>query len=73
MDAVTAPRTKHRKSTRRSAEFIFYFSVIFLAAIPFGFVAWAADIVRHRTLLLSGPLARAWAEADQVTPLIFSA
>ncbi|MEN8709356.1 MAG: cytochrome PufQ [Paracoccaceae bacterium] len=73
MNAISAPSHKHRKSSRRSAEFIFYFSVIFCAAIPFGFVAWAADVVRYRTLLLQGPLARAWAEADQVTPLIFSA
>ncbi|MDA9944972.1 cytochrome PufQ [Paracoccaceae bacterium] len=29
--------------------------------------------MRKQTLMLHGPLARAWAEADRITPLIFSA
>jgi hypothetical protein len=54
-------------------EFTIYFSIIFVLAIPFATVFWVLDIIRKQTLMLHGPLARAWAEADRVTPLIFSA
>jgi hypothetical protein len=47
--------------------------MIFLLALPFGSFRWLRDIVRFRTLNLRGPLARAWAEADRITPFIFSA
>jgi hypothetical protein len=54
-------------------EFTVYFSIIFVLAIPFATVFWVLDVIRKQTLMLHGPLARAWAEADRVTPLIFSA
>lgn len=57
---------------RRGLEFNFYFAIILVAAIPFTSVSWVRDVVRRRTLNLSGPLARAWQEADNITPLIFS-
>jgi hypothetical protein len=50
-----------------------YFSLIFVLAIPFATAAWVLDVIRKQTLMLHGPLARAWAEADRITPLIFSA
>jgi hypothetical protein len=53
-------------------EFIVYFTAIFLLALPGAWVAWVRDIFRRRTLNLLGPAARAWAEADRITPLIFS-
>ncbi len=65
-----APRSQTR---RRDAEFTTYFVIIFLVALPFGTVDWVLDIARRRTLNLRGPLARAWAEADRITPLLFSA
>jgi len=65
--------TPHRRPARRGAEFHFYFALIFVVALPFASVGWGADIVTRRTLNLHGPLARAWAEADRITPLIFSA
>ncbi|MGC6527957.1 MAG: cytochrome PufQ [Paracoccaceae bacterium] len=73
MAFLTMNKPKPRHSSRRTLEFGVYFSLIFLAAIPFGIFAWARDVVMDRTLLLRGPLARAWAEADRITPLIFSA
>lgn len=66
----SAPRSK---STRRSLEFTLYFSLIFVLAIPFATAFWLIDVFRKQTLMLHGPLARAWAEADRITPLIFSA
>lgn len=62
-----------RRNRTRGLEFHAYFALIFLVALPFGCVAWAFDIAARRTLNLPGPLARAWSEADRVTPLIFSA
>lgn len=62
-----------RKTTRRGAEFFIYFSILFVAAIPFASAGWLLDVIRKGTLNLHGPLARAWAEADRITPLIFSA
>ncbi len=62
-----------RKASRRGAEFTVYFSLIFVLAIPFATVFWLADVFRKQTLNLHGPLARAWAEADRITPILFSA
>ncbi|MEQ9257965.1 MAG: cytochrome PufQ [Roseovarius sp.] len=67
--------TPHRRVSgrRRNAEFHFYFALIFALALPFATVRWVRDVIRCRTLDLRGPLARAWAEADRITPVIFSA
>ncbi len=73
MTDITSSAPHTRRSTRRGAEFHLYFALIFLVALPFAAVGWVADIVTRRTLNLHGPLARAWAEADRITPLIFSA
>ena len=69
--ASTPPRL--RRPSRRDFEFHLYFALIFLLALPFAAVAWMLDSPRRRTLNLAGPLARAWAEADRITPLIFAA
>ena len=57
----------------RGTEFNFYFALILMAAVPFGLASWVRDIARMRTLNIKGPLARAWCEADRITPLLFSA
>ena len=67
-----APRARHHH-VKRGAEFIIYFSILFVLAIPFATGAWVLEVIRKGTLNLHGPLARAWAEADRITPLIFSA
>jgi hypothetical protein len=68
----TPPRRAHNHQ-RRGAEFYLYFTLIFIFALPFATVRWVRDVIRMRTLDLRGPMARAWAEADRTTPLIFSA
>ncbi len=72
-DITSNPPPRSRCGRRRGAEFQFYFALIFVAAIPFASAAWVRDVIRHRSLNMHGPLARAWAEADRITPLIFSA
>ncbi|XDA98932.1 cytochrome PufQ [Sulfitobacter sp. LCG007] len=54
-------------------EFRVYFTLILLLALPFATVEWLLCVRRRRSLNLRGPLARAWAEADRITPVIFSA
>lgn len=73
MADLTTDLPRRRIGRRRGAEFYVYFTLIFLLAIPFGTERWIAHMVRKRSLNLRGPLARAWAEADRITPLIFSA
>ena len=65
-----APRAR---TTKRGAEFNVYFGIIFTLALPFSSASWVLDVFQRQTLNLHGPLARAWAEADRITPLIFSA
>jgi hypothetical protein len=63
----------HRSTQKRGNEYLFYFIIIFFVAIPFAAAGWLLDVFQKQTLNLHGPLARAWAEADRITPLIFSA
>ena len=58
---------------RRSAEFHLYFVLIFFLALPAAWIGWGRDVARLRTLNLRGPMARAWREADRITPMIFQA
>ena len=73
MTNVASNNAKTRGQSRRSLEYTLYFSLILILAIPFAVVFWVLEVIRKQTLMLDGPLARAWAEADRVTPLIFSA
>ena len=66
------PRVRSRQARQRGLEFKVYFAMIFALALPFASARWVRDVIQHRTLDLRGPLARAWAEADRTTPLIFS-
>ena len=74
MTDFTSSEPRHKgHHVKRGAEFLVYFSIIFVLAIPFAAVGWMLDVVHKGTLNMHGPLARAWAEADRITPLIFSA
>jgi hypothetical protein len=66
-------RPVSRTRAHRGVEFTIYFTIIFLLALPFCSVDWIRNVIRRRTLNLRGPLARAWVEADRITPTIFSA
>jgi hypothetical protein len=63
----------HRAHRPPRAEFYAYFTVIFLAALPLAFLAWALAALRQGTLTHKGPVARAWTQARIITPMIFSA
>lgn len=74
MTDVTSSDTPraNRNISRRSAEFRLFFAIFFVLAIPFGIYEWVVAVVTAKTLLVRGPLARAWAEADRITPIVFS-
>lgn len=67
------PRARSAQARHRGLEFQVYFALIFVLALPVATVRWLREAIAQRTLDLRGPLARAWAEADRTTPLIFSA
>ncbi len=61
-----------RQGRKRTTEFHVYFTLIFLLALPFATERYFSHVIRKRSLDVRGPVARAWAEADRITPLIFS-
>ena len=73
MTDVSQSTRKFRAKPRRSLEFVLYFSVIFLLAIPFSIVSWVVEVFRKKSVFVDGPIARSRAEADRITPVIFSA
>lgn len=72
MADISSDLPRRRAGRGRNVEFQVYFTLIFLLAIPVGTERWIANVIRKRSLNVRGPLARAWAEADRVTPVIFS-
>ncbi|MEM8753704.1 MAG: cytochrome PufQ [Pseudomonadota bacterium] len=60
-----------RAERKPGFEFWIYFAAIFLVALPFGvgFALWALATGKPGR----GPVARAYAKAWEITPLIFSA
>ena len=73
MTDVYQSTRKFRAKPRRSFEFILYFSIIFVLAIPFSTVIWIAEVFRKKSVFVDGPIARSRAEADRITPVFFSA
>lgn len=69
--SVNAPRARAQRGTR--AEYKVYFALIFLIALPFAVLAWCFDLLRRAAVPPRGPVARAWAEARAITPMIFLA
>lgn len=62
------PRTRHRLS----AEYWFYFTPIFLTAVPAALLQWTSGVA-HGAPVNPGPLRRAMSTAHSITPQIFSA
>jgi hypothetical protein len=52
-------------------EYRFYFALIFLVALPFAILFWAAIALRRGRLPEKGPIARAISEARAITPFLF--
>jgi hypothetical protein len=53
------------------AEYLTYFVLILILALPVQCLVWAGSLIRHRSLPAKGPLARALCDAEAITPSIF--
>ncbi len=62
--------TRYPARTPR-AEFVTYFVLILLAALPIVSVMWLWTLVTTQRLPVDGPFVRAWREAATVTPMLF--
>jgi hypothetical protein len=63
-----------RKPAGNRLEYRFYFTAIFLAALPFKTLSWLLDVVLlNDSALRSSIIDRARREANQIAPRIFSA
>ncbi len=67
---ANGPVQRHHKVPK--PEYRVYFAMIFLAALPFTFVATVADLATGRDTQGSGP-PRAWPRRGPSRPTIFSA
>ena len=63
---------RSRRAARRR-EYLAYFAVVFLCALPLAFVAWALRAARHLERPEIGPVRSAWTQAAIITPMILSA
>ena len=73
MTDVSQSTRKFRAKPRRSFEIVHFFTIIFFLAIPFSTVIWIAEVFRRKSIFVDGPISRSRAEADRITPVIFSA
>jgi hypothetical protein len=73
MTNITDPQHKLKRQSSKSVEYILFFTLIFVCAIPFAIVRWILNLYQAKSLAIKGPLALAWLEAHRTTPVIFSA
>ena len=52
-------------------EFVIYFTMIFCLALGPHLLGWTYQLIRHMALPRLSPVARAWLDAQAVTPMIF--
>ena len=71
--ASEVPATRSHCARPSRAEFRVYFAVIFLATLPLASLTWAMALLRGGRWPEKGPVARAWSQAQIITPMIFSA
>ena len=70
---AAAPRAVRRASRAHQREYVAYFALIFLATLPLAGLTWTLSVARSWRLPEKGPLRAAWAQAQIITPRIFSA
>ncbi|SDZ48232.1 PufQ cytochrome subunit [Jannaschia faecimaris] len=64
---------KSRRVRAHQREYYAYFALIFLATLPLTCLTWTLSTLRRMELPERGPLRTAWAQAQIITPRIFSA
>ncbi len=71
MSDYTANGELHHVKRVPKAEFVIYFGLILGLAIGPHVIGWTYQTIRHAKLPRLSPLARAWKDAQAVTPMIF--
>ena len=61
----------HHAARVPKAEFVVYFSLIFVFGLLPQTLGWLYQTARHARLPATGPVARAWRDAQAITPQIF--
>ncbi|MBD0864177.1 MAG: protein pufQ [Rhodobacteraceae bacterium] len=65
-----APPRSHKPPR---VEFMVYFAIIFLAALPLACLTWVLAATKNESLTDKGPIGCAMSQARIITPMIFSA
>lgn len=65
--------TRRSRSAPPMREYYTFFALIFLATLPLACLTWALRALRRLELPERGPIRAAWAQAQIITPQIFSA
>ncbi|MBK5947586.1 hypothetical protein CCR83_14295 [Rhodobacter veldkampii DSM 11550] len=68
---VDTPKGRCHRASR--AEYKVFFTLIFMLALPFAILGWAAAPLLRGGFPSQGPIARALEEAGSITPMIFLA
>lgn len=71
MSDYTANGEMHHVKRVPKAEFLVYFAMIFSLAVMPHVLGWTYQTLRHAKLPRLSPVARAWKDAQAVTPMIF--
>ncbi len=71
MSDYTSNGEMHHVKRVPKAEFLIYFAVIFSLAFVPHVLGWTYQLIRHAALPRLSPWARAWKDAQAVTPMIF--
>ena len=72
-DVTSHTPVRHNPRRGRGTEYLVYFTVIFLTALPFACLACLRDALLGRHDDRLDPIARARSDAHRITPFIFSA
>lgn len=72
-DIASTTQFTRARSTPHRAEYITYFSLIFVVTLPVALLAWALSMLRGGSFAQNGPIARALTQTRIITPMIFSA
>lgn len=71
MSDSTANGKLHHAKRVPNAEFFIYFALIFSLALLPHVLGWTYQAIRRAALPRLSPVARAWKDAQAVTPMIF--
>jgi hypothetical protein len=71
MSDTSAHGEMHHVNRVPKAEFFVYFAMIFALALLPHVLGWTIQMIRHMALPRLSPWARAWKDAQAVTPMIF--